>query len=117
MSPTPYHCATEATTACVMFLFVLPHIVPCIAVFSKSKNVGQQGAKMHQSKAPFIWERNRSVLYRSVPKSGTLWGCVHTGTLEITSFRSNKWNDKISDTKSGTIRNRSVPFRSRVNRQ
>ena len=31
---------------------------------------------------------------RSVPKSGTLKGCVHTGTLEITSFRSKKWNHK-----------------------
>ena len=63
-----------------------------------------------QDKAPFTRERNRSVPYRSVPKSGTLMGCVHTGTLEITSFRSKKWNDKISDTKYGTKRNRSVPF-------
>ena len=62
------------------------------------------------SKAPFTRERNRSVPYRSVPKSGTLRGCVHTGTLEITSFRSKKWNDEKNDTKSGTIRNRSVPF-------
>ena len=62
------------------------------------------------SEAPFTRERNRSVPYRSVPKSGTLRGCVHTGTLEITSFRSKKWNDEKSDTKSGTIRNRSVPF-------
>ena len=61
-------------------------------------------------KAPFIRERNRSVPHRSVPKSGTLRGCVHAGTLEITSFRSKKWNDKKSDTKSGKIRNHSVPF-------
>ena len=66
--------------------------------------------KPNTTKAPFTRERNRSVPYRSVPKSGTLRGCVHTGTLEITSFRSKKWNDKISDTKYGTIRNRSVPF-------
>ena len=52
----------------------------------------------------------RSISFRSVPKSGTLRACVHTGTLEITSFRSKKWNDEKSDTKSGTIRNRSVPF-------
>ena len=62
------------------------------------------------TRAPFTRERNRSVSYRSVPKSGTLRGCVHTGRLEITSFRSKKWNDKISDTKSGTIHNRSGPF-------
>ena len=61
-------------------------------------------------RAPFTRERNRSFPYRSVPKSGTLRGCVHKGTLEITSFRSKKWNDEKSDTKSGTIRNRSVPF-------
>ena len=65
---------------------------------------------LHHTEAPFTRERNRSVPYRSVPKSGTLRGCVHTGTLEITLFRSKKWNDKISDRKSGTIRNRSVPF-------
>ena len=61
-------------------------------------------------KAPFTRERNRSVPYRSVPNSGTLKGCVHTGTLQIISFRSKKWNDKISDTESGTIRNRALPF-------
>ena len=55
--------------------------------------------------ASFTRERNRSV-----PKSVTLRGCGHTGTLQMTSFRSKKWNDKISDAKSGTVRNRSVPF-------
>ena len=60
--------------------------------------------------APFTRERNLFVPYRSVPKSGMLRGCVHTGTLEITSFRSKTSNDKKCDTKSGTIPNRSVPF-------
>ena len=69
-----------------------------------------QSLHRQYSEAPFTRERNRSVPYHSVPKSGTLRGCVHTGTLEITSFRSKKWNDEKSDTKSGTIRNRSVPF-------
>ena len=58
-------------------------------------------------KAPFTRERNRSVPYRSVPKYGTLRGCVHTGTLQIALFRSKtrndkkgyeRWNDKKSDT-------------------
>ena len=66
--------------------------------------------KLCRNRANVVLVRNRSVPYRSVPKSGTLKGCVHTGTLEITSFRSKKWNDRISDAKSGTIRNSTVPF-------
>ena len=38
-------------------------------------------------------ECNRSVPYRSVPKSGTLRACVHTRMLSITQFRSKKWNE------------------------
>ena len=55
-------------------------------------------------------ERNCSIPYHSVPKSGMLRGCTHMGMLEITSFLSKKWNDKISDTKNGMICNRSVLF-------
>ena len=53
-----------------------------------------------------------SILFRIVPKSGTLKGCVQTGTFQIEPFRSKKWNDQKSDTKSGAVRNRSVPFPS-----
>ena len=66
----------------------------------------------YANKAPFTRECNRSVPFRSVSKSGTIKGCVHIGTLQITSFRSKKWNDETSDANGGTIRNRSVPFRS-----
>ena len=61
-------------------------------------------------KAPFTRERNRSVPFFFVPKSVTLRCCIHTGTLQMTSYRSEKWSDNISDTRSGTVRNRSVPF-------
>ena len=39
-------------------------------------------------------------------------GPVQTGTLQIEPFRSKKWIDEISDTKSGTICKRSVPLPS-----
>ena len=47
-------------------------------------------------------ERNRSTSI--VPKSGTLKGCIQTGTLQIEPFRSTKWSDLKSDTKDGTVR-------------
>ena len=74
-----------------------------------------------------LGERNRSTLFRVGPKSGTLKGCVQTGTLQTEQFRSKKWNDQKSDSElangkhvNGTIafpsehkailvRNRSVP--------
>ena len=45
------------------------------------------------TKSPFTRESNRSTSFRIVPKSGTLKGCVQTGTLKIEPFRSKKWND------------------------
>ena len=60
----------------------------------------------------FIRGRNRSTSFRIVLKNGIFKGCIHTGTLQIEPFHSKKWNDQKSDTKSGAIRNRSVPFPS-----
>ena len=46
-----------------------------------SKQMLKNALKNLKSNAQFTRERNRSVPYRSVSKSGTLRGCVHTGTL------------------------------------
>ena len=61
-----------------------------------------------------IRERKRFISLNIVPKSGTLKGCIHVGTLQIEPFRSKKRNDQKSDTKSGAICNRSVPFPSEL---
>ena len=96
-----FHLVTHAERACNMSYEETP-----------SGFLAKHGLKsrMILPKAPFTRERNRSVPFFSVPKSVTLRGCVHTGTLQMTSFLSKRWNDKISDTKSGTVRNRSVQF-------
>ena len=44
-------------------------------------------------KAPFTRGRTRSTSFNIVSKSGTLKGCVQTGTLQMEPFRSKKWSD------------------------
>ena len=61
---------------------------------------------------PVHTERNHSTSFRIVPKSGTLNGCVHTGTLQIELFCSKNWKDQKSDAKNGAMQNRSVTFQS-----
>ena len=42
---------------------------------------------------------------------------AQVGTLQITLFHSKKWNDKNGDMTYGMVRNCSVLFRSRVNKE
>ena len=64
-------------------------------------------------KALFTRARYRTVLLRSVPKSGTERGCVHTGTEKIkwsVPNRSRNWAVRKSGPEIRTIRYRTVPF-------
>ena len=56
------------------------------------------------------------VTLRSVPKSGTERDRIHTGTEKTQKVRSRNWAVRKSEPEIGTIRYRTVPFRSRVNR-
>ena len=86
-----------------------------LAQATSFQNWADQVLEKNVNKALFTRERNHSFPYRSVPKSGTLRGCVHTGTLQIALFRSKKWNDKKVIRK--VERYAIIPFPSHVNRQ
>ena len=70
------------------------------------------------TKALFTRVRHRTVPFRSVPKSGTERGCVHTVTEKSQAVRS-KTDPEIG--RYGKVNQKLerydiVPFRSRVNR-
>ena len=65
------------------------------------------------TQALFTGVRYRTVPPRSVPKSGTERGCVHTGNEKSSGpfqNRSRNWSVRKSEPEIGTIRYRTVPL-------